>query len=107
MNEHLVLYVLVDARASLNDISELLAVALVVLRLSIDHIDQRATTLDCRDILWRASSQVIIPWEVLDGELNIRVVINKHGLYLGCGREEEGLMRGQLLENHTRDRGLT
>jgi hypothetical protein len=58
-------------------------------------------------ILWWARSQVIIPWEVLDGELNVRVVVNEHGLNLGGWREEEGLMRGQLLEHHTWDWGLS
>ena len=51
MNEDFVLYVLVDAGAGMNDISELLAVALVVLWLSINHIDQSAAVLDGRYIL--------------------------------------------------------
>ena len=52
VNEDFVLYVLVDAGAGMNDISELLAVALVVLWLSINHIDQSAAVLDGCYILW-------------------------------------------------------
>lgn len=107
VNEHFVLYVFVDARAGLNDISELLAVAFVVLRLGVNHKDQGATILDRCHILWRTAPQIIIPWEVLDCELNVWVIIDEYGLYLCCGREEEGLMRGQLLEYDTRYRSFT
>ena len=52
MNENFVLNVLVNAGASLYDILQLLAVSLVVLWLSVDHIDQSAAVLDYGLILW-------------------------------------------------------
>ncbi len=107
MNEDLILNVLVDSRAGLDDILELLAVGLIILGLRVNHIDQGAAVLDGLHILCGGVSQVIVPREILNGELYVWVVIDDHGLDLGGRRQEEGLMRGHLLEHDTRYRGFT
>jgi len=107
VNEDLILNVLIDSRAGLDDILELLAVGLIILGLRVNHIDQRAAVLDGLHVLSGGVSQVIVPWEVLDGELDVRVVVDDHGLDLGGRRQEEGLVRGHLLEHDTRYGGFT
>ena len=107
MNEDLILDVLVDTRAGLDNILKLLAVGLVILGLRVNHIDQSAAVLDGLHVLCGGIPQVIVAWKIFDGELYVWVVVDDHGLDLCCRRQEEGLVRRHLLEDDTRYRGLT
>ena len=104
--EHLVLYVLVDRAASLYYVTQLSAVRFVVLGLSIDNVDERAAVADGRYVCRRGLLEVVGAREVLNGKLDVGVVVDESWLDLVSRDKEEGLVRRHLLEDDTLDGGL-
>jgi len=103
VDEDLVPDVVLDAARRPNHVKQLLARALVVRVVRIDHVDQSAALLN---VLLAIAFEHVVSREVVDAELDIGVVVDFLLLNIGSGQQEEGLVRAHLLEDHLRDRRL-
>jgi hypothetical protein len=86
-----------------NHLKQLLASALVICVVSVNHVDECAAVLD---LLLRVGLQHVITWEVHYAELNVVIVTHGLGLDVARWQQEEGLVRGHLLEDDFGDGGL-
>ena len=76
VDEDLVADVLIHSAARLDDIAQTDAVRLVILRLCIYDVDERAALLNSLNVLLVGLLKIVGPWVVLDGELDVRVVVD-------------------------------
>ena len=106
MNENFILDIFVNGAASLDNVSQLRAVGFVILGLSVDHVNEGAAVSNGRNIGGGGLLKVVGAWEVLDGELDVGVVIDQSRLDLVSGDQEKGLMGRHLLEDNTLNGGL-
>ena len=100
MDEDFVPDVRLDTIGFRDDLIELLASRLVVSTVSVDDIDEGATTLDLLDsVLF----EHVVTGEVDHVEFDILVVADLLHLHIGSWHQEECLMRRHLLENDLGD----
>ena len=92
-----------DLVSSYDQVPEHLTCILVVLGLSIYHINQSSTVLH-QGMLIRLER--VVTWEVHHAKLYVGVVVHILLLHLGCGQQEEGLVRRHLLEHNLLDTGF-
>jgi len=76
VDEDLVADVLVHGAAGLDEVAKAYAIGLIVLGLCVDDVDEGAALLNGLDILGVALFQIIGPRVVLDGKLDVGVVVN-------------------------------
>ena len=95
VNEDFVADIFLQGATGLDQVSQSGAWLLVFLLLGVDHVDQRATVLDSSDISWGGLFELSSPWEVLNGKLNVLVIVD---LYQGINKEGGSLQKDSVLE---------
>ena len=95
VDEDLVPDVILDAVCSPDHIKQLLASALIVCVVRIDDIDECTALLN---VLLAVALQHVVTRKVINGELDIAVVVHFLLLNVSGGQQEEGLVRAHLLE---------
>ena len=76
MDEHLIRNILIDFLSHFYYVSQLYARGLILLLLSVNHIDQRPTSFDLVYINWIWVFEFLISWEIFHLELDVGIIIN-------------------------------
>lgn len=95
MDEDLIADVFLQSATRLDQVSQSRTRLLVFLLLGVDHVDQRPTVFDGSDISRRGLFELSSPWEVLNGKLNVLVIVD---LYHGIIKEQRSLQKDSVLE---------
>jgi len=107
VDEDLIGDVLVKAASYLNNVSQSYTGSVIVLLLCINDVDETTTVFNSLNIVCICLLELLIPWEVLNSELNEGIIVNLEAFNFSSLGQEKCFVGRHLLEDDSLDTCLT